>query len=136
MNQKSSVVQILKSDPRVLTSDSSFNFSKKVLNYPISNRSNIGGFRPGFGRPKGAQNRRTQAFADKLLSEGRCPAEALVRIAEGAEVAGETALAIDAWKAVLPYVHAKPKPVEFDPGQVVLMAREIAGARVTSKPKE
>jgi hypothetical protein len=102
----------------------------------MGNRSNIGGFRPGSGRPKGAQNRRTQALADKLLSEGRCPAEALVRIAEGAEVAGETALAIDAWKAVLPYVHAKPKPVEFDPGQVVLMAREIAEARLVSKPEE
>lgn len=101
----------------------------------MSNEKNIGGFRPGSGRPKGAQNRRTLALADRLLTEGRCPAEALVRIAEKAEAKGETALAIDAWKAVLPYVHAKPKPVEFDPGQVVLMTREIAEARLAPKPE-
>jgi predicted TPR repeat methyltransferase len=101
----------------------------------MDNESNIGGFRPGSGRPKGAQNRRTQALADKLLSEGKCPAEALVRIAESAEAAGEMALAVDAWKAVLPYVHAKPKPVEIDPGQIVLMARDIAEARLVAKPE-
>jgi hypothetical protein len=102
----------------------------------MNDRSNIGGFRPGSGRPKGSQNRRTQALADKLLADGKCPAEALVRIAERAEAAGETALAIDAWKAVLPYVHAKPKAVEFDPEQVVHLAREIAEIRMTPNPDE
>lgn len=95
----------------------------------MSKPSNLGGARPGAGRPKGAQNRRSRALADKLLERGKCPAEALVRIAEQAEDAGETALAIDAWKAVLPYVHAKPKAIEVDPVAVVQLARDLAAAR-------
>ena len=92
-----------------------------------------GGSRPGAGRPKGAQNRRTRLLADKLLGAGKCPAEALVRIAEQAEADGKMDLALDAWKAVLPYVHAKPKAVELDPERVIRLAREIAEARVSSK---
>lgn len=102
-----------------------------VIIYPMSNLSNLGGARPGAGRPKGAQNRRSRALADKFLGSGKCPAEALVRIAEQAEAAGETALAIDAWKAVLPYVHAKPKAMEVDPVAVVELARDLAEARAT-----
>ena len=102
----------------------------------MSVQSKIGGSRPGSGRPKGSQNRRTLALAEKLLADGKCPAQALVRIAERAEVEGETALAIDAWKAVRPYVHAKPKPVEFDPQQVVRLAGEIAAARLVHASEE
>lgn len=98
----------------------------------MSARSNLGGFRAGAGRPKGTQNRRTLALSEKLLADGKCPAEALVRIAERAEAKGDMALAVDAWKAVLPYVHAKPKPVEFDPIQVVQLAKEISDARAKS----
>ena len=54
-----------------------------------------------------------------------------MRIAEQAEAAGETALAIDAWKAVLPYVHAKPKAIEVDPTAIVELARDLAEARAT-----
>lgn len=55
-----------------------------------------------------------------------------MRIAEQAEASGEMALAIDAWKAVLPYVHAKPKSIEVDPVAVVQLARDLAEARAAS----
>lgn len=95
----------------------------------MTTASNRGGARPGAGRPKGARNRRSQALADRLLEAGQCPAEALVRIAEEAEAAGNLTLALDAWKAVLPYVHAKPKPIELAPEDAVAIARELAQAR-------
>ncbi|MDP2081385.1 MAG: hypothetical protein U0934_15170 [Pseudotabrizicola sp.] len=94
-------------------------------------QTNLGGSRPGAGRPKGAQNRRTRALSEKLLAQGKCPAEALVRIAERAEAEGEMALAVDAWKAVLPYVHAKPKAIELDPDAVVELARNLAEVRAS-----
>ena len=95
----------------------------------METKPKLGGSRPGAGRPRGAQNKRTLALSDRLLAQGKCPAEALVRIAERAEANGETALAVDAWKAVLPYVHAKPKAFELDPASVVLLARDLAEAR-------
>ncbi|MFV2069364.1 MAG: hypothetical protein ACC645_20565, partial [Pirellulales bacterium] len=57
------------------------------------------------------------------------PALALVRIAKQAELDGEGGLAIDAWKAVLPYVRPRPKPVEIDMKAVISMAREIGDIR-------
>jgi hypothetical protein len=89
----------------------------------------VGGARPGAGRPKGSRNRRSLALGDQLRDRGQCPAAALARIAEQAEAAGNLTLAIDAWKALLPYVHAKPKPVEIDPEAVVELARAIADVR-------
>ena len=89
-----------------------------------------GGARQGAGRPKGVRNKRTQALADTLLKNDECPAEALIRLAKAAECEGKISLAIDAWKAVLPYVHAKPKAVETAPDIVAALARDIAEARI------
>lgn len=86
---------------------------------------NIGGARKGAGRPKGVPNRRTKHLAEKFQTDKKCPAEALARIAQQAELDGDTRLAVDAWKALLPYVHAKPKAIESDPEAVLQMMREI-----------
>lgn len=88
-----------------------------------------GGKRPGAGRPKGSLSRRSEALADKLLSEGKCPVAALVRIAEAAEKDGDRKQAIDAWKSVLPYVHPKPKAVDIDPNSVIELAKAVAEVR-------
>ena len=40
-----------------------------------------GGKREGSGRPKGSRMRRSEALAEELIVAGRCPAEALVRLA-------------------------------------------------------
>ena len=88
-----------------------------------------GGARPGAGRPKGSQNRWTVALADQFLANGDCPASALVRIARRAEENGDNRLAVDAWKAVLPYVHPKPKPVEIYPDNRVELEQRIAEAK-------
>jgi len=88
-----------------------------------------GGKRAGAGRPKGSRMRRSDALAEELISAGKCPIEALMRLAEQAEAAGDLAQAISAWKSILPYVHPKPKSVEFAPGEVIELARELAVAR-------
>jgi hypothetical protein len=100
---------------------------------PMSDRINHGGQRVGAGRPRGVPNRRSQQLFDEILLAGKCPAQALVRIAERAESEGKLALAIDAWKAVLPFVHAKPKAVELDPEAVVGLTRSMTEARYLSR---
>ena len=88
-----------------------------------------GGARPGAGRPKGSKNRWMVALADQFLDDGNCPASALVRIARRAEKNGDDHLAVDAWKAVLPYIHPKPKPVEIYPDYRVELEQRIAEAK-------
>ena len=55
-----------------------------------------------------------QALSEGLIEDGKCPVLALVRLAEQAEAEGRITVAIDAWKAVLPYVHARPKSIEIN----------------------
>lgn len=92
-------------------------------------KSRHGGKRAGAGRPKGSRMRRSDALADKLLAADKCPAEALVRLAEKAEADGDTLTAISAWKGVLPFVYAKPKAIEIEPEAVIALAKEVAVAR-------
>ncbi len=73
--------------------------------------------------------RRSDALAEELVAAGKCPIQALVRLAEQAEADGELGHAIGAWKSILPYVHPKPKAVEVAPGQVVELARDLAAIR-------
>ncbi|MEJ5218855.1 hypothetical protein WG622_11415 [Cognatishimia sp. D5M38] len=73
--------------------------------------------------------RRNDVLADKLLSSGNCPAEALVRLANQAEIEGDRAQAIHAWKAVLPYVYAKPKPIESEPERALELAEHLLRIR-------
>ena len=61
-----------------------------------------GGSRPGAGRPKGSRMRRSDILADRLLSNGKCPVEALVRLAEKAEAEGDLSQAISALKGIVP----------------------------------
>ncbi|MCC5955828.1 MAG: hypothetical protein JJU07_06985 [Natronohydrobacter sp.] len=88
-----------------------------------------GGKRPGAGRPKGSVNLRSKALADQLLREGHCPATALTRLAQQAEEKGNLALTVDAWKALLPYIHPKPKPVEVDPEGFLALNAELTDMR-------
>ena len=88
-----------------------------------------GGKREGAGRPKGSRMRRSDALAEELISAGKCPVKALVRLAEQAEAEGDIGQAIGAWKSILPYLHAKPKAIEFAPEQVIQLARDLAAAR-------
>jgi len=77
--------------------------------------------------------RRSDALVDKLLSANKCPVDALTRLAEKAEADGDISTAIGAWKAVLPYVYAKPKAIEIDPEAVIELARELATARARAQ---
>ena len=88
-----------------------------------------GGRRPGAGRRKGSRMRRSDALAEKLVESGKCPVDALVRLAEQAEAAGEIGQAIGAWKSILPYIYPKPKAIEIAPNDVVALARDLATAR-------
>jgi hypothetical protein len=90
-----------------------------------------GGKRSGAGRPKGSRGRRSEILAETLLAQGKCPVEALIRLAEKAEAEGELALAIGAWKSIVPYVYPKPKAVEIEPETVIELAKAVAEARAT-----
>jgi galactose-1-phosphate uridylyltransferase len=72
------------------------------------------GAQPGSGRPAGSSNLGTKALSEGLIEDGKCPVAALVRLAEQAEAEGRITVAIDAWKAVLPYVHARPRNIEIN----------------------
>lgn len=88
-----------------------------------------GGKRAGAGRPKGSRMRRSEVLADELIAAGKCPIQALVRLAEQAEAEGDVGQAIGAWKSILPYVYPKPKAVEIEPEQVIDLARDLTAAR-------
>ncbi|WP_417733416.1 hypothetical protein [Roseovarius sp.] len=91
--------------------------------------STHGGKRVGAGRPKGSRSRRSEAVAEKLLALGKCPVDALVRLAEEAEADGDRSQAINAWKTILPFVYPKPKAVEIDLDAVVELARRLSEAK-------
>lgn len=84
-----------------------------------------GGARSGAGRPPGSVNKRSAALAEDLISEGLCPIRALARLAVRAEADGDLSTATAAWRAVAPYVYARPKPVETDPDGVIELARAL-----------
>ena len=98
--------------------------------------SGHGGKRAGAGRPKGSRMRRSDELAEKLIADGRCPAEALTRLAVQAEAEGDIREAISAWKSLLPYVYPKPKPIEIAPELAIELARELAEARRNRQDSE
>ncbi|MCE5972609.1 hypothetical protein LZA78_03850 [Sinirhodobacter sp. WL0062] len=73
--------------------------------------------------------RRSDVLAEELISAGKCPIEALVRLAQQAEAAGDVGQAIGAWKCILPYIYPRPKAVETQPELVVDLARTLASVR-------
>lgn len=113
--------------------------SKSTLFWQVTDKLDIissmeqvnthGGRRSGAGRPRGSVNLRSKALADQMLREGHCPATALTRLAQQAEEKGNLALAVDAWKALLPYIHPKPKPVEVDPEGFLALNSELTEMR-------
>jgi hypothetical protein len=76
--------------------------------------------------------RRSDALAEELISAGKCPVQALVRLAERAETEGDLAQAIGAWRSVLPYIYPKPKAVEIEPEEVIELARGLAEIRANA----
>ena len=88
-----------------------------------------GGKRAGAGRPKGSRMRRSDELAEKLISSGKCPIEALVRLAEKAEVDGDISQAINAWKSTLSYIYARPKAMEFAPEDLIELTRKLSEVR-------
>ena len=102
----------------------------------MAEQNGHGGKREGAGRPKGSRMRRSDELAERLISEGKCPVEALVRLAERAEADGELTQAIGAWISVLPYIYPKPKAVEVAPEILVELTRDMAAARADTGDRE
>lgn len=73
--------------------------------------------------------RRSEELAEKLIAAGKCPIEALIRLAEKAEVDGDISQAISAWKSTLPYIYPRPKAVEFAPEDLVELTRSLTEVR-------
>jgi hypothetical protein len=88
-----------------------------------------GGKRAGAGRPTGSRMRRSEELAEKLIALGKCPLEALIRLAEKAESDGDVSQAINAWKSALPYIYPRPKAVEIAPEELVDLTRKLSEAR-------
>jgi len=70
-----------------------------------------GGFRPGAGRPAGAQNKRTIEQAEAIIASGMTPLEYLTSVYQDPNA--DEAKRIDAAKAAAPYIHAKLNSVEL-----------------------
>ncbi|MFX0546878.1 hypothetical protein ACEWPL_015155 [Roseovarius sp. S1116L3] len=73
--------------------------------------------------------RRSEELAEKMIASGKCPIEALVRLAEKAEMDGDISQAINAWKSTLPYLYPRPKSVEFAPEDLVELTRSLSEVR-------
>ena len=96
-------------------------------------KSGHGGKRAGAGRPAGSRMRRSEVLVEKMIASGKCPIEALVRLAEKAEADGDILQAINAWKSTLPYLYAKPKSVEIAPEALVELTRSLSEARANEQ---
>lgn len=70
-----------------------------------------GGFRPGAGRPKGAQNQKTVEQIEAVKATGQTPLEFLTSVYQ--DITKEESRRIDAAKAAAPYVHARLNSVEL-----------------------
>lgn len=77
--------------------------------------------------------RRSEELAEKLIASGKCPLEALIRLAEKAEADGDNLQAISAWKSTLPYLYPRPKSVEIAPEELVDLMRSLSEVRIQEK---
>jgi hypothetical protein len=87
-----------------------------------------GGRRPGSGRPKGSPGLKSEALASRLDEMGCDPAEALVRLGNRAEAAGDTELAIKAFTALMPFRWPKLKESSIGLGLDGSFADQLAAA--------
>lgn len=69
-----------------------------------------GGARPGAGRPKGAQNKRTIEQVEAVKATGMTPLEYLTSVYQ--DESADEAKRIDAAKAAAPYIHPKLTNIE------------------------
>ena len=74
--------------------------------------SNMGGARPGAGRPKGTRNKASTRQIRELREKGMTPLDYLTSIYTDPKA--DEKLRIDAAKAAAPYVHAKLSNVEMN----------------------
>lgn len=79
--------------------------------------------------------RRSEELAEKMIAAGKCPLEALIRLAEKAEAEGDIAQAINAWKSTLPYIYPRPKAVEFAPEDLIELTRSLSEVRALELSK-
>lgn len=77
--------------------------------------------------------RRSEELAEKMIASGKCPLEALMRLAEKAEADGDISQAINAWKSTLPYLYPKPKSVEIGPEALVELTRSLSEVRAEER---
>lgn len=109
---------------------SCYHLEKDCWKFKMTNAKNgHGGKRSGAGRPKGSRMRRSEELAEKLIASGKCPLQALIRLAEKAEIDGDISQAINAWKSTLPYIYPRPKAVEFAPEELVELTRSLSEVR-------
>jgi hypothetical protein len=76
-------------------------------------RPNTGGARPGAGRKKGAETRRTlktTALAERQAGEGILPLAVLMKAMRAYDAAGETDKAVAVAEKAAPYCHRKLSP--------------------------
>lgn len=94
-----------------------------------------GGAREGAGRPPGPVLQNHRELIAEIIASGQSPLDALLQIAKKAEEDGDINLALDAYGKVLPFVHPRPKPIEFGPEEAIELQARIAEARVAAIDK-
>ena len=83
------------------------------------------------GREKGTRNRRTETtmVAVRLALKGKTPAETLAGLAQEALDRGDVEGAASALVPLLPFCHARLKPIEGDPITAAAVEKMLAEAR-------
>jgi hypothetical protein len=89
-----------------------------------------GGARPGAGRPLGGVSSRTAKLRDEIAALGIDPVVALARIGRDAEAREDWPVAIECFRSISPFVHARPKPVEIDPDGLVELEKRLVQAKI------
>lgn len=89
-----------------------------------------GGKRPGAGRPRGSQNRKTAETAAAIAASGLTPLDFMLRLMRDENQ--PLAMRQDAAKNAAPYVHARLAAVEVSgkgggPVELVLKGSDIDG---------
>lgn len=88
-----------------------------------------GGSRPGAGRPRGSRNRRTMDEIDRVyeMFPDWSPLMHFARVANDPNITEE--MRLDAAKAAAPYMHAKAKPMEMFPDELVVLTKKLVELR-------
>ena len=76
-----------------------------------------GGKRAGAGRPRGARNRKTREFIQRIEAEGWAPLDLMLHVMRGHAAAGSWNEAAAIAKDIAPYVHpkiARIQPIEAE----------------------